>query len=109
MAWERVRNSERLVEEKLRFPITRSGKHSMVLHAFCDSYAGIDRKVELNFIALQEEDVKREIIVHQEDEDLDLQPTLFQQFMGEFNREEESEEEEDLDDKRRSKVKEQAE
>lgn len=97
IAFERLRSSERVVEEKLRFQVSRPGKHSLVLHCLCDSYAGIDQKVELNFDAKQEDEVKREIIVHPEDEDLDLQPTLFQQFMGEFNHEEESEEEDDED------------
>merc|ERR1712187_978248 len=73
--------------------------------ALCDSYVGLDQKVDLTFNALTEDKVKREIFVHHEDEELDLQPTLFQQFMGEFNHEEESEEEEEEEDKRKSKVK----
>merc|ERR1712039_591764 len=48
-------------------------------------------------------EVKREIVVHKEDEDLDLQPTLFQQFMGDFGQEEESEEEEEDEDKQKAK------
>eukprot|EP00928_Gymnodinium_smaydae_P053380 TRINITY_DN37386_c1_g1_i1.p1 TRINITY_DN37386_c1_g1~~TRINITY_DN37386_c1_g1_i1.p1 ORF type:complete len:669 (+),score=215.27 TRINITY_DN37386_c1_g1_i1:122-2128(+) len=95
IAFEKLKDTERVVEERLRFQVTRPGKHNLVLHAVCDSYAGLDQKVELNFNAHTDEEVKREIIVHREDEDLDLQPTLFQQFMGEFNQEEESEEEED--------------
>mmetsp|Transcript_87810 Transcript_87810/g.188376 ORF Transcript_87810/g.188376 Transcript_87810/m.188376 type:complete len:672 (-) Transcript_87810:157-2172(-) len=111
IAFEKIRDPERLVEEKLRFQVSRPGKHSLVLHALCDSYSGIDQRVELNFTAYQEEEVKREIVVHPEDEDLDLQPTLFQQFMGELNREEESEEEEEVgnsDKARKSKVKKEA-
>jgi translocation protein SEC63 len=109
IAFERIRDTERLVEEKLRFQVARPGKHTLVLYALCDSYAGIDQKVELNFNASQEDEVKREIVVHPEDEELDLQPTLFQQFMGELNHEEESEEEEEEEDKRKSnKVKKEA-
>ena len=49
----------------------------MTLHALCDSYSGIDCKIELSFNVSTEEEVKREIVLHQEDEELDLQPTLF--------------------------------
>lgn len=42
--------------------------------------------------------MKREIFIHKEDEDLDLQPTLFQQLMGDLGQEEESEEEEEETD-----------
>jgi len=104
IAFERVRDCERVVEEKLRFQVSRPGKHTLVLHALCDTYAGIDQKIELNFNALQEEEVKREVFVHPEDEALDEQPTLFQQFMGELGHEEESEEEEEDEDKRQNKV-----
>ncbi|CAE7715022.1 ERDJ2 [Symbiodinium sp. CCMP2456] len=83
MGFERIRDTDRVVETKLRFQVSRPGKHSLTVHALCDSYVGIDQKVDLNFVVHTEEEVKREIFVHPEDEDLDLQPTLFQQFMGE--------------------------
>mmetsp|Transcript_46688 Transcript_46688/g.108814 ORF Transcript_46688/g.108814 Transcript_46688/m.108814 type:complete len:671 (+) Transcript_46688:80-2092(+) len=99
IASERVRDTERYMEEKLRFQVPRAGKQSMVLHVLCDSYAGLDHKVDLNFTVLKESEASRKIFVHPEDEDLDMQPTLFQQFMGDLNREEESEEEEEVEDK----------
>eukprot|EP00927_Polykrikos_kofoidii_P086142 TRINITY_DN956_c0_g1_i1.p1 TRINITY_DN956_c0_g1~~TRINITY_DN956_c0_g1_i1.p1 ORF type:complete len:666 (-),score=137.34 TRINITY_DN956_c0_g1_i1:221-2218(-) len=105
ISFERIRDTDRVVEEKMRFQIGHPGKHTMVVHAMCDSYAGIDQKVELNFNAKTEDEVKREIILHREDEELDLQPTLFQQFMGELNHDEESEEEEDAQDKKGKKTK----
>mmetsp|Transcript_87468 Transcript_87468/g.228200 ORF Transcript_87468/g.228200 Transcript_87468/m.228200 type:complete len:681 (+) Transcript_87468:120-2162(+) len=95
IASQRIRDTEKVVVEKLRFQLSRAGKHQLVLHAMCDSYAGLDKKVELNFNVCTEDEVKREVIVHPEDEELDLQPTLFQQFMGDFNQEEEESEEED--------------
>eukprot|EP00440_Ansanella_granifera_P043829 gb/GFBE01047496.1/.p1 GENE.gb/GFBE01047496.1/~~gb/GFBE01047496.1/.p1 ORF type:complete len:654 (+),score=199.97 gb/GFBE01047496.1/:1-1962(+) len=104
IAHERIRDTERVVEAKLRFQISRPGKHSLTVHALCDSYVGIDQKVELNFNALTEQEVKREIFVHPEDEELDLQPTLFQQFMGDLGGDDESEEEEE-DSKKDSKGK----
>mmetsp|Transcript_22756 Transcript_22756/g.58183 ORF Transcript_22756/g.58183 Transcript_22756/m.58183 type:complete len:672 (+) Transcript_22756:150-2165(+) len=108
IAFERVRSTERFIEEKMRFQLSRPGKHRLELHILCDSYAGLDQKVVLEFNVCHEDDpaVKREIVVHKEDEDLDLQPTLFQQFMGDFGGEEESEEEEDDDDKDKDKDKE---
>jgi len=109
ITYERLRDTEHIMEEKLRFQVSRQGKHSLVLHAMCDSYLGIDQKVELNFNACTEEEVKREVFVHPEDEELDQQPTLFQQFMGELNHEEESEEEEEEEDKKlRNKAKKEA-
>jgi len=88
-----------VVVEKLRFQLSRAGKHQLVLHAMCDSYSGLDKKVELNFTVSAEDEVKREVYVHPEDEELDLQPTLFQQFMGDFNTEEEESEDEEEDNK----------
>mmetsp|Transcript_88360 Transcript_88360/g.274671 ORF Transcript_88360/g.274671 Transcript_88360/m.274671 type:complete len:667 (+) Transcript_88360:68-2068(+) len=102
IAFERLRDTERVVEEKLRFQVVRPGKQSLTLHALCDSYAGLDQKVELNFTGCQEDEVKREVFVHPEDEELDQQPTLFQQFMGELNHEEESEEEEEEEEKKKT-------
>merc|ERR1711957_468019 len=95
ISYERIRDTERVVEIKMRFQVSRPGKHSLALHAMSDSYSGIDQRVDFNFTALQEAEVKREIYVHPEDEDLDLQPTLFQQFMGDLGKEEDSEEEEE--------------
>jgi translocation protein SEC63 len=100
IAFERIRDTERQVEVKLRFQVSRPGKHNLVLHALCDSYKGLDQKVDLNFMVHTEDEVKREIIVHKEDEELDLQPTLFQQFMGELNQDDESEEEEEEEKKK---------
>mmetsp|Transcript_64016 Transcript_64016/g.152660 ORF Transcript_64016/g.152660 Transcript_64016/m.152660 type:complete len:668 (-) Transcript_64016:69-2072(-) len=105
VAWERVRDTERQIEEKLRFQVSRPGKQSMVLHVLCDSYIGLDHKIDLTYTVMREDEAKRQIFVHPEDEDLDMQPTLFQQFMGDFNREEESEEEEEEEDKSKKKVK----
>jgi len=103
ICFEKIKSPERIMEEKLRFPIQRPGKYKLWLHAMCDSYAGIDKRVELNFTALTQDQVKREIIIHKEDEDLDLQPTLFQQFMGDLGHDDESEEEEDEKPKKAAK------
>mmetsp|Transcript_57012 Transcript_57012/g.121142 ORF Transcript_57012/g.121142 Transcript_57012/m.121142 type:complete len:642 (+) Transcript_57012:275-2200(+) len=103
ISFERVRKTDKLIQEKMRFQLSRPGKHRLELHAICDSYAGLDQKVVLEFNVLQENDpaVKREIIVHKEDEDIDLHPTLFQQFMGDFGHEEESEDEDEEDNSKK--------
>uniref|UniRef100_A0A6U6V0P2 J domain-containing protein n=1 Tax=Zooxanthella nutricula TaxID=1333877 RepID=A0A6U6V0P2_9DINO len=93
VAFERVRDTDKVSEQKLRFQVQKAGKRKIELHVLCDSYAGVDKKIELTYTAHDEVDVKREIFVHKEDEDLDLQPTLFQQFMGDLGGDEESEDE----------------
>jgi len=95
--FERVLDRERYVEEQLRFQVTSPGKNTLVLYALCDAYAGIDKKVELTFHAHGEEEFKRQLPVHEQDEDLDLQPTLFQQWMGDLSHADESDEEEEED------------
>merc|ERR1712000_446677 len=95
IAFERVRDTERIAEVKMRFQISRPGKYSFCVHALCDSYTGLDQKVDLNFTAKTEAEVQRDFILHKEDEDLDLMPTLFQQMMGELNKDEDSDEEEE--------------
>uniref|UniRef100_A0A7S1QNG8 J domain-containing protein n=1 Tax=Alexandrium catenella TaxID=2925 RepID=A0A7S1QNG8_ALECA len=93
--FERILARERFVEEKLRFQVTNAGQNTLVLHALCDAYQGMDKRVELTFLAQSEEELKREFHVHEEDEDLDLQPTLFQQWMGDLAQGDESEDEEE--------------
>jgi len=95
IAFERVRDTERVAEVKMRFQISRPGKYSFCVHALCDSYTGLDQKVDLNFSAKTEADVQRDFVLHKDDEDLDLMPTLFQQMMGELNKDEDSDEEEE--------------
>ena len=64
----RIRDTDRVVEAKLRFQasnvsewvssfshdvclldsqVSRPGKHSLTVHALCDSYVGIDQKAQL--------------------------------------------------------------
>lgn len=93
--FERILDTGRCIEEQLRFQVTRPGKNALVLHALCDSYAGIDKRVELTFEAFAEDEHKREFPANEEDMELDLQPTLFQQWMGDLGRADESEEEEE--------------
>merc|ERR1712194_118665 len=95
IAYERVRDTEKVAEVKVRFQISRPGKYSFCVHALCDSYTGLDQKADVNFTAKTEAEVQREFVLHKEDEQLDLMPTLFQQMMGEMNKDEDSDEEEE--------------
>merc|ERR1739845_72245 len=69
--FERIRETERIAEVKMRFQISRPGKYSFQLHALCDSYTGLDQKFDLSFTAKTEDEVRREIIMHKEDEESD--------------------------------------
>jgi translocation protein SEC63 len=108
IGFEKLRDTSAVCNAKLNFQIPRPGQHAYTLHAMCDSYAGLDQKVDLKFVAKTENEVKRDIYVHPEDEALDLQPTLFQQFMGELGKEEDSEEEEEEETKRKPVAKKKA-
>jgi len=99
ITYERIRNTDRFVEAKMRFQVARPGPHHMVVHCLCDSYNGIDQKEELKFIVKQENEVNRELIIHKEDEELDRHPTLVQQLLGDTKPDEESEEEEEEEKK----------
>ncbi len=43
------RSPERLVEEDVQFQVTKPGKHTFEIYAMCDSYAGIDKRIEVTF------------------------------------------------------------
>jgi translocation protein SEC63 len=95
IVFTRIRSTEKLVEEKLRFMIGSPGDHHLVLHLISDSYTGLDHKIDLKFKALSKEAVVKDIFVHPEDAELDQYPTLFEQMMGV---EKDDEYESDVDD-----------
>eukprot|EP00920_Eleutheroschizon_duboscqi_P014990 GHVT01034600.1.p1 GENE.GHVT01034600.1~~GHVT01034600.1.p1 ORF type:complete len:734 (+),score=170.09 GHVT01034600.1:165-2366(+) len=82
ICWHRCKSLERVVTERLQFQVSKAGKHSMELIALCDSYAGCDRVVKVEFKALTVAELPRPIYVHPEDMELDNEPTLFQQMLG---------------------------
>merc|ERR1712039_611219 len=93
--FERVCAVEHDMEQELRFQVTKAGENKLVLHALCDSYAGLDKRMELAFTALDDTQHARQYKVHPVDEGLDSSPTIFQQFLGELNRDEEEESDEE--------------
>ncbi|CDJ50550.1 DnaJ domain-containing protein, putative [Eimeria brunetti] len=76
------RNLERVVKESLQFRVGRPGKNAMTVVASCDSYAGVDVTIDVEFRAFTPEEKPREVFVHPEDVKLDEEPTLFQQMLG---------------------------
>eukprot|EP00922_Rhytidocystis_sp_ex-Travisia-forbesii_P065614 GHVS01097471.1.p1 GENE.GHVS01097471.1~~GHVS01097471.1.p1 ORF type:complete len:664 (-),score=78.05 GHVS01097471.1:202-2193(-) len=91
------KSCERVVVERVQFAVQRPGKHNLVVQAMCDSYAGIDVQLNVEYKALAESEVHREVFVHPEDEALDNEPTLFQQMLGQLEDDNSSEDEEDED------------
>lgn len=95
--FERVRGSGPVLEEELRFQVTRPGLNKLVLHVMSDSYSGLDTRVELCFEVLPEDACRREYRMHEDDLRLSEAPTLLQQWFGERGAGDESEDEEDED------------
>ncbi|XP_026193906.1 dnaJ protein ERDJ2A [Cyclospora cayetanensis] len=93
------RNLERVVRENLQFRVGRPGKNTMTVVALCDSYAGVDASIDVDFRAYTPEEKPREVFVHPEDVKLDEEPTLFQQMLGDVCINSSDEEEEiDMDE-----------
>lgn len=78
----KTRKPERVVKETLQFRVGRAGKNTMTVVAMCDSYAGVDTSVDVEFKAYTPEEKPREVFVHPDDVKLDEEPTLFQQMLG---------------------------
>mmetsp|Transcript_21155 Transcript_21155/g.47681 ORF Transcript_21155/g.47681 Transcript_21155/m.47681 type:complete len:665 (+) Transcript_21155:58-2052(+) len=84
MYFEKITSLERVVEAKLRLQMGRGqvGKMMFRVHAICDSYVGFDKYVDVDFMVLSEEKAGRQTVIHKEDQELDMHPTLFQSFLG---------------------------
>lgn len=100
-----VKNCEKIIEEKLQFLVDKVGNLSVSVFALCDSYFGCDQKVDIPFKAYSKTEIKREIFVHPEDIELDNEPTLFQQMLGDINKKRVSSDDEDDDDNEQGKNK----
>uniref|UniRef100_A0A8C9LHW9 DnaJ protein ERDJ2B-like n=1 Tax=Piliocolobus tephrosceles TaxID=591936 RepID=A0A8C9LHW9_9PRIM len=95
-----VKNSEKKVEEKLQFLVDRVGNLTVSIHILSDCYFGCDKKIDISFKSYSPTEIKREIFVHPEDIELDNEPTLFQQMMGDIRKKGESSDEEEEDNLR---------
>lgn len=88
-----VKNCEKHIEERLQYMVDRTGHLCISIYLFNDSYFGCDKKIDVPFRAYSTAEIKREIFVHPEDIELDNEPTLFQQMLGDLKKNESSEEE----------------
>lgn len=94
---EKIRDQGRVVTHELHFMAPpRAGSYAMELHILSDCYRGLDEKKEIKFDVspAAELPVYRP---HQEDVDLDNEPTLFEQVMA--NNIDDSSDDDDDDDK----------
>lgn len=108
IAMEVIKDLNHHAEAQMKIPmenplITGYGKKKLEVHALCDAYLGIDQKVVLDFTVMKPDEVNREEFTHQEDLDLDLQPTLFQQITGLQPEEDSDEEDDDEDNSKKTK------
>eukprot|EP00923_Selenidium_pygospionis_P030382 GHVN01053947.1.p1 GENE.GHVN01053947.1~~GHVN01053947.1.p1 ORF type:complete len:632 (+),score=56.71 GHVN01053947.1:203-2098(+) len=77
-----TKNRERVVTERIKFPLSNTGIQQCQMTASCDSYAGLDKTIDLVFKVHSQQEKPRSIFVHEEDEQLDNEPTLFGQLMS---------------------------
>ena len=97
---EKVKSLEKTFSANLKFRLGSPGQKKFQVHVMSDSYAGIDRKLEVQFMVQKEKPF--EIFVHPEDADLDKHPTLFQQMVLAAAKEEEEEEDEDEEEEEKA-------
>ncbi|GAW83395.1 translocation protein SEC63 [Plasmodium gonderi] len=90
-----VKNCEKKIEEKLQFMVDRVGNLCVSIYILSDCYFGCDKKLDIPFRAYSQTEIKREIFVHPEDIELDNEPTLFQQMLGDIGRRDDSSDEEE--------------
>eukprot|EP00743_Colponemidia_sp_Colp-15_P003355 GILK01003627.1.p1 GENE.GILK01003627.1~~GILK01003627.1.p1 ORF type:complete len:673 (-),score=156.53 GILK01003627.1:209-2227(-) len=93
----KVKNQGRVVEEKLMFQAPPAGQYQFELFVKCDSYLGLDQRFTVKLNVLAQSQVKREIVIHPEDQALDNEPSMFQQLMNGMNEQDSSDEEEEID------------
>lgn len=81
--FERILDTSHVVEEQLRFQVTKPGRNVLVLHALSDAYAGLDQRVEISFEVLREDEHTRPVEMHEADIAPDSSRTSwFQQLVG---------------------------
>jgi translocation protein SEC63 len=81
-AVEKISDTNRKIVHELRFMAPpRAGKYEMDLHVYSDCYMGLDESIEISFEVHPAAELP-EYVPHQEDLDLDNEPTLFEQVMA---------------------------
>jgi len=94
MRVENVESLEKEVEVKIPFMIPRKadpGKHSLVAYLKCDSYRGLDQKLDIEYTIAPY--VEKDYVMHPDDKALESQPSFMQQMMGFQNQDDASDNE----------------
>ena len=115
-AFEKVTDQRRQIVHEVRFMAPqRAGSYEMELQIFSDCYIGLDHSIPVPFTVHPASELP-EFKMHPEDQELDNEPTLFEQVMaanvdessdeeGDDEEEEEEEEQKDKDKKKAAVVK----
>lgn len=79
---ERVLDQSRIVKKDIRFVAPpKAGAYAMELQVISDSYVGLDEVIPIEFTVRPAAELP-EYVPHQEDVDLDNEPTVFEQMLS---------------------------
>jgi translocation protein SEC63 len=82
MALEKITNQSRVIVHELRFMAPpKAGSYSLDLHILSDCYLGIDQVIDISFDVRPKSELPA-YQPHQEDMELDNEPTFFEQVMA---------------------------
>jgi len=98
-AFEHLTDRDRVLTHEIRFMAPpKAGSYELELSIFCDSYLGLDETRKVSFEVRPAAELP-EYVPHQEDLDLDNEPTLFEQ-MAAANLDDSSDDEDDDDEEK---------
>lgn len=92
---DKVTSPDRVVEHKIKFLAPRKGQYNFDLHVMSNAYVGFDHTDSVELTTLDASALP-EYKVHPDDEELDDEPTLFEEMMN-ANIEDDSDSDEDDD------------
>ena len=92
---DKVTSPERVVEHKIKFLAPRKGQYNFDLHVMSNAYVGFDHTDSVELTTLDASALP-EYKVHPDDQELDDEPTLFEEMMN-ANIEDDSDSDEDDD------------
>lgn len=104
-AFEHVTEQERVVTHEIRFLAPpRAGDYEMTLRVLSDCYLGLDQVIDVRFTVRPASELP-EYKPHQDDLDLDNEPTLFEQMAAQNVADSSDDEDDDEDDEDEVKTK----
>lgn len=93
---KKVTNPSRVVEHEIKFLAPRQGEYEFELHVLSNAYVGLDHKAKVSLTSL-DASVLPEYKIHPDDEELDDEPTLFEEMMNANVEEDSDSDDEDSD------------